>query len=153
MRQERALGGHMATAPFILTPCQNGLTRFHQHPARFSEVHKKPRSSSPPRRPNFSPDNHRHRVRTLIELNRSFRSVLSVIDEAPHTKHVDSVLPSGAEDAVVDPAANGPSGARDSGVSWTSFPFGEHPLKRKPGYNPAAFYNRAPVADCGCKSS
>jgi hypothetical protein len=84
----------------------------------------KPRSSSPPRHPN--------RPSSQLDTNTrraesKLRSVLSVIDEAPHTKHVDNVLPPGAEDAVVDPAAKGPSGARDSGVSWTSFPFGEYP--------------------------
>lgn len=84
----------------------------------------KPRSSSPPQRPNrpsSPPDSNSHRAESKL------RSVLSVIDEAPHTKHVDNVMSRSEEDAVVDPAANGPSGARDSGVSWTSFPFGEYP--------------------------
>lgn len=84
----------------------------------------KPRSSSPPRRPNRSsspPGTNSRRAESKL------RSVLSVIDEAQHTNHVDNVSPSGAEDAVVDPAANDSSGARESGVSWTSFPFGEHP--------------------------
>ena len=82
----------------------------------------KPRSSSPPRRPNRSlspPDTNSRRAESKL------RSVLSVIDEPPHTEHVDNVSPSGAEDTVV--GAIDPSGARDSGVSWTSFPFGEHP--------------------------
>ena len=84
----------------------------------------KPRSSSPPQRPNrpsSPPDSNSHRAESKL------RSVLSVIDEAPHTKHVDNVMSRSEEDAAVDPAANGPSGARDSGVSWTSFPFGEYP--------------------------
>jgi hypothetical protein len=55
------------------------------------------------------------------------RSVLYVIDEAPHTKHVGSVSPFNAVDVVV--AENDPSGpgAQDFSVSWTSFPVGDHP--------------------------
>ena len=93
----------------------------------------KPRSSSPPRRSNRSsspPDTITHRAESKL------RSVLSVIDEAPHTKHIDNVLPSGAADMVVVPAANGPSVTRDSGVSWTSFPFGEHPQSDSQGTTP-----------------
>jgi hypothetical protein len=81
----------------------------------------KPQSSSPPRGPNRSsspPGTDSHRAESKL------RSVLSIIDEAPHTKHIDNVLPSDAADM---PAANGASGARESGTSWTSFPFGEYP--------------------------
>jgi hypothetical protein len=93
----------------------------------------KPRSSSPPRRSNRSsspPDTITHRAESKL------RSVLSVIDEAPHTKHIDNVVPSSAADMVVVPATNGPSVARDSGVSWTSFPFGEHPQSDSQGTTP-----------------
>jgi len=80
----------------------------------------KPRSSSP-RRSNRSlspPGTDSCRAESKL------RSVLSVIDEASNTKHIDAAS---AEDAVVVPAANGPSEARDSGASWTNFPFGEYP--------------------------
>jgi hypothetical protein len=87
---------------------------------------------SPPRRPNRpssqSPPGNLRRAESKL------RSVLSVIDEPPYTEHVDNVSPSGAEDAVV--AANDPSGARDSGVSWTSFPFGEHPRSESQNTTP-----------------
>jgi hypothetical protein len=85
----------------------------------------KPRSSSPPRRPvrtSSSPPGANPR-----KAESKLRSVLSIIDEA-HPKQVDNSFPFDAAATGVTPATNGPSGARDSGASWTNFPFaeGEH---------------------------
>ena len=82
----------------------------------------KPRLSSPSQRPNrsLSPSDMNSR-RAELKLH----SASSITDKPPHMEHVDNVLPSGAEDAVV--GAIDPSGALDSGMSWMSFPFGEHP--------------------------
>ena len=86
----------------------------------------KPRSSSPPPRPvrtsSSPPGTNPRRAESKL------RSVLSVIDEA-HPKQVDNSLPFDAAATAATPATNGPSGARDSGASWTNFPSGEgeHP--------------------------
>ncbi len=79
----------------------------------------KPRSSSPPRRPNRQsspPGTSSRRAETKL------RSVLSVVDEAPHMKHFGDVLPPGAEDVVIAHA----EGVQDTGAR-PSFPFGEYP--------------------------
>lgn len=81
----------------------------------------KPRSSSPPRRPNQPSSPPGANIRRA---ESRLRSVLSVVDEAPHTRHIDNELPSNAADMVVAPTANG---SRDSGTIWTGFPFGEYP--------------------------
>ena len=85
----------------------------------------KPRSSSPPRRPNqpSSPPGASTR-----RAESKLRSVLSVVDEAP--------MPSGAADMVAAPAANGPSAVRDSGTSWTNFPFGDNPQSESQNTTP-----------------
>ena len=93
----------------------------------------KPRSSSPPRRP-YQPSS--PPGASIRRAESKLRSVLSVVDEAPPTKHVDSVLPSGAADMVAAPTANGPSGVRDSGTSWTGFLFGEHPQSESQNTTP-----------------
>jgi hypothetical protein len=86
----------------------------------------KPRSSSPPRTSHrissSPPGTNPHRAESKL------RSVLSVVDEA-HPKQVDNSLPTDLAATAVAPATNGPSGERDSGASWTSYPFGEgeHP--------------------------
>ncbi|KAI0301811.1 hypothetical protein B0F90DRAFT_1627989 [Multifurca ochricompacta] len=85
----------------------------------------KPQSPSPSRRPNRSsspPGSSTRRAESKL------RSVLSVIDEA-QPKQVDDALPPGVADteAAETPAASGPSGTRDGGTNWHSFPFGEYP--------------------------
>ena len=96
----------------------------------------KNRSSSPPRRTNRTssspPGSGSRRAESKL------RSVLSVIDEVQQQKQADNAVPTSSSDAAavvtatVVPATNGPSEsaeARDSGASWTNFPFGEgeHP--------------------------
>lgn len=87
------------------------------------------RSPSPPRRPNppsSPPGTNTRRAESKL------RSVLTIIDES-HPKPTDDSVPSGSADTAVVTAvvpagaANGPPGARDSGASWTGFPFGEYP--------------------------
>jgi hypothetical protein len=96
-------------------------------PSASSSLLKSPtkaRSLSPPRRANrtSSPPG-----TTTRRAESKLRSVLTVIDET-NSRQTDNVLPSDAADAAVAPTTtNGASGARDSSISWTSFPFGDYP--------------------------
>ena len=96
----------------------------------------KNRSSSPPRRTNRTPSSSPPGSGSR-RAESKLRSVLTVIDEAQQVKQADDAVPSSPDaaatvTAAVAPATNGPSEpteARDSGASWTNFPFGEgeHP--------------------------
>ena len=109
----------------------------------------KNRSSSPSRRnsrtPSSSPPGSGSR-----RAESKLRSVLSVIDEAQQQQHQkqtdDDAVPLSPDAAAavttpaVAPATNGPSvsesaEARDSGASWTSFPFGEEEHPRSDSQN------------------
>ncbi len=83
-------------------------------------------STSPTRGPNRAsspPGNTSRRAESKL------RRALSVIDEA-QPRQIDDPVPSGGATDIADAAAmNGasPPAARDSGASWSGFPFGEHP--------------------------